>query len=483
MTPKTVVPGSPAGTCGARLDAVPTATRRAPRPGAPHAGTVESPDRPHREPMHRTAPMRHDARQPSTPRTVAGLGVLAIATGATLLWRALTRDRDLAEARRIAQRLQELERLYQTAPVGMGVVDTRGRYIRVNRTLARYLGVDPAVPLGRTMLELAPQAAPAAQVYFERVLRERRPVVDFELTAPSPVAPGVQGTWQISFYPLFDDAGAVVAVGGIIHDVTALQRANAALRDADRRKDEFLATLAHELRGPLAPIRTGLGVLERAPLDGDAARATLGMMNRQLAHLLRLVDDLMDISRIGRGKMAMRRERVSLRRIARSALEACRPRIEAARQTLTVTLPGEPLYVLGDTDRLVQAVQNLLDNAAKYTPDGGRIALTVRRDGPQAVVEVRDDGVGIEPAFLPAVFAPYTQHDATLDRSKGGLGIGLSLVKAIVELHGGTVRASSEGHARGSTFTIVLPTASMRGTDYGATARPADGSDDEGPAD
>ncbi len=427
--------------------------------------------------------MRHDARQPSTTRTVAALGVLAIATGATLLWRALTRDRDRAEARRVAQRLQELERLYQTAPVGMGVVDTRGRYLRVNRTLARYLGVDPAVPLGRTMLELAPQAAPAAQVYFERVLRERRPVVDFELTGPSPVAPGVQGTWQISFYPLFDDAGAVVAVGGIVHDVTELQRANEALRDADRRKDEFLAALAHELRGPLAPIRTGLGVLERAPLDGEAARATLGMMSRQLAHLLRLVDDLMDISRIGRGKMAVRRERVSLRRIARSAVEACRPRIEAARQTLTVTLPGEPLYVLGDTDRLVQAVQNLLDNAAKYTPDGGWIALTVRRDGPQAVVEVRDDGVGIEPAFLPVVFAPYTQHGATLDRSKGGLGIGLSLVKAIVELHGGAVRASSEGHGRGSTFTIVLPAASMRGTDYDAAARPSDGSDDEGPAD
>jgi PAS domain S-box-containing protein len=420
-----------------------------------------------REPMPFADPSRRAFLPDALTRRVAGLGALALAGLAALVWRERTRGRERAEARRAAARSQELEALYQNAPMGMGVVDVRGRYVRVNRVLAGYLGVSPADAIGRTMLELVPKDAPAAQPYFEKVLRERVPVVDFELPGASPAEPDVPRTWRVSFYPLLDERGRVAAVGGIIYDVTALHRAHDALREADRRKDAFLATLAHELRGPLAPIRTGLKVLERAPQGGEAMHATLEMMNRQLAHTLRLVDDLLDISRIGRGKMAIRRDRVPVRAIVESALEASRSRIEAGRHRLRVDLPVEPLHVLGDADRLVQALQNLLGNAAKYTPNEGDIVLGVRRDRHRVVLEVRDTGVGIDPEFLPRVFTPYSQHGATIDRSQGGLGIGLSLVKAIVELHGGTVDARSAGPGRGSTFTVVLPAATMRDTDYG----------------
>jgi signal transduction histidine kinase/CheY-like chemotaxis protein len=229
------------------------------------------------------------------------------------------------------------------------------------------------------------------------------------------------------------------------------------LRDTDRRKDEFLAMLAHELRNPLAPIRNAVQVLRlRGPLE-PALQSARDMIDRQVGHMVRLVDDLLDVSRISRGKITLRCEPVELAGVVASAVESSRPLIEARRHDLQVELPAGPVRVQGDHTRLAQLVLNLLNNAAKYTPEGGHIRLAVSTMDHQAVVQVRDDGVGIVPELLPKVFDLFTQAERTLDRSQGGLGIGLTLVKKLTEMHGGTVEAHSAGPGRGSEFVVRLP--------------------------
>ncbi|AGP38016.1 GAF domain-containing protein [Sorangium cellulosum] len=230
------------------------------------------------------------------------------------------------------------------------------------------------------------------------------------------------------------------------------------LRDQDRRKDEFLATLAHELRNPLAPIRTGLEILKVAG-SADQARKILDMMDRQVGHMVRMVDDLLDVSRITRGKVELRKERIDLRAVLNSALETSRPLIEAAAHELAVRLPPAPLLLDADPTRLAQVFANLLNNAAKYTPAGGSIRLAAQRDGAAVVVRVADNGVGIPADMLSNVFDMFTQVGRSIDRAQGGLGIGLTLVKRLVELHGGSIHAESDGAGRGSTFAIRLPLA------------------------
>jgi PAS domain S-box-containing protein len=231
------------------------------------------------------------------------------------------------------------------------------------------------------------------------------------------------------------------------------------LRDSNRRKDEFLATLAHELRNPLAPLRHGLQVMKLASGDEAAVREARGMMDRQLDQLVRLIDDLMDVSRISRGKIELRRQRVNLARVVQQAVETSQPLIEAARHTLRVDIPEEPIVVDADETRLAQVVSNLLNNAAKYTEPGGTITLAAWRDGQQVVLSVQDTGIGIPSAMLPRVFDLFTQVDRSLEKAQGGVGVGLSIVKALVELHAGTVEAHSAGHGKGSEFLVRLPVA------------------------
>jgi len=231
------------------------------------------------------------------------------------------------------------------------------------------------------------------------------------------------------------------------------------LRSADARKNEFLATLAHELRNPLAPVRTGLQILR---ISGDlrgAAAETRDMMERQIGHMTRLIDDLMDVSRITRGKVVLKREFLDFRRVLDSALELSRAPMEAAGHAFTATLPDRPLPLDGDATRLAQIVANLLNNAAEYTPDGGRIDLSVGIERETVVIRVRDDGVGIPADMLPVVFEMFAQVGRSIDRAQGGLGIGLTLVRSLVELHGGTIAAESAGAGQGSTFTVTLPLA------------------------
>ena len=233
-------------------------------------------------------------------------------------------------------------------------------------------------------------------------------------------------------------------------------RASDELRAMDRRKDEFLATLAHELRNPLAPIRTGLQVLKLAP-SGPGAERAREMMDRQLAHMVRLIDDLMDISRISRGKLELRRESIALRAVLENAIEASRPLIEAMGHELVVRLPERAVTTMGDLTRLAQVVSNLLDNSAKYTPRGGRIELSTEVTAGSVRIRVVDNGTGIAADVLPQVFDLFSQANRTLNRGRGGLGIGLSLARRLTELHGGAVTGASAGAGLGSTFTVRLP--------------------------
>ncbi|MDY6984275.1 MAG: ATP-binding protein, partial [Pseudomonadota bacterium] len=233
-------------------------------------------------------------------------------------------------------------------------------------------------------------------------------------------------------------------------------RGEQALRDADRRKDEFLALLAHELRNPLAAISNAGHVLQRTECDVKTLRATAAVLNRQVGHMVRQVDDLLDMSRISRGKIELRKECISLAKVTTDAIELTRPLIEAAHHELNVSLPQSPLYVLGDPVRLAQVLGNLLNNAAKFTNRGGRIWLTVEQDGEQAVVRVRDNGIGVPADDLGRIFDLFVQVNAS-EHSRGGLGLGLALVQKLVELHEGTIDVYSEGPLQGTEFVIRLP--------------------------
>jgi signal transduction histidine kinase/ActR/RegA family two-component response regulator len=234
-------------------------------------------------------------------------------------------------------------------------------------------------------------------------------------------------------------------------------RAEDALRLADRRKDEFLAMLAHELRNPLAPISAAAQLLNLGPPDNARVERTSAIIARQVAHMTGLIDDLLDVSRVTRGLVVLAREEVDLRRVIGDAIEQVRPLIEARRHQLALHLSTEPAIVEGDPKRLVQVIANLLNNAAKYTHEGGRLSIWMGITPEQVLVSVSDNGIGISAELLPTVFDLFSQAERTPDRSQGGLGLGLALVKSLVELHGGMVTAASEGRNLGSEFTIRLP--------------------------
>lgn len=252
--------------------------------------------------------------------------------------------------------------------------------------------------------------------------------------------------------------------------LTELRLAEAQLTEADHRKDEFLATLAHELRNPLSPISNALQIMRSGPTN-DKAPELLAMMDRQVKHLVRLIDDLLDVSRISKGKIELRKENITLQSAIQDAIDASLPLIDSNAHLLTLDLPEKPLWLHADPTRLSQIVSNLLNNAAKYTPRRGRITLAARGEKGEAVLSVIDNGVGIPPDMLPHVFDLFTQVDRTLERSRGGLGIGLALVKQLLEMHEGKIEAMSAGPNRGSTFTICLPIATAA-VDEGTAAMP-----------
>lgn len=250
-----------------------------------------------------------------------------------------------------------------------------------------------------------------------------------------------------------------IRMRGSVRDITERKQMELELKEADRRKDEFLATLAHELRNPLAPIRNALQIL-RLTEDGSPTFADVrAIMERQVVQMVRLIDELLDLSRISTGKINLHMERLQISKVVADALETSSPLIAAANHRLTVELRAPHLQVMGDLTRLTQIVANLLNNAAKYTPADGDIHLTVDRQGQHVALRVKDNGVGIPPSMLPYVFEMFTQVDRNLKRSQGGLGIGLSLVRRLAAMHGGTVAATSEGEGKGAEFLVLLPLA------------------------
>ncbi|NUZ05804.1 hybrid sensor histidine kinase/response regulator [Piscinibacter koreensis] len=322
------------------------------------------------------------------------------------------------------------------------------RFLELNPAFERHTGLAGA--LGRTIREFAPKHEAHWFEMYGRVARTGEPM-RFQNHAEH-----VDDRW-FDVFAFRVGAPEQHRVAVLFNDISARKRAEAALRDADRRKDEFLATLAHELRNPLAPLRNGLHIARLNSRTDDRLRNTLGMMDRQLSHLVRLVDDLLDVGRISSGKLELKQQPIEIGRALASAMESTRITVESREHRLVVDAPDEPLWVLGDHDRLSQVFVNLLGNAAKYTESGGSIRVVLDRDGNDARVRVSDSGIGIPPAAVGHVFDLFSQVREHQGRYGGGLGIGLALVKRLVALHGGSVEATSAGEGQGSTFTVRLP--------------------------
>ncbi|HEV3298868.1 MAG TPA: response regulator [Planctomycetaceae bacterium] len=300
---------------------------------------------------------------------------------------------------------------------------------------------------------LPPEQAAPLRDLKQRVLETgvgERAVFSFEIE-------GRKLYYDLTAEPFVDDRGARAGVAIAAMEITDLKQAESALREADRRKDEFLATLAHELRNPLAPIRNAIQILHFKGSTREDWQSAADVIDRQSRQMTHLVDDLLDISRITRGKLALRMQPVKLREAIEGAIETVRPLIGARGHQLNVDLPEEDLILNGDLTRLSQILSNLLNNAAKFTEPGGTISLSAKRDSGEVLISVKDNGAGIPAEVMPCVFQMFAQFDGHIDRSQGGLGIGLQLVKSLVEMHGGTIEASSAGAGQGSEFVVRLP--------------------------
>lgn len=366
---------------------------------------------------------------------------------------------DITGRKRVEEALGESEALFRTlgeaVPDFLWMADAEGRPIYQNPAWRRYVGLTHE-ELADTGWEAVhhPEDLPALQRVWADAVAQG---VAFEVEARMRRNDGVYRWFAGRTVPLKDTAGRVIKWVGTMTDIHDRKTAEAALKNADRRKDEFLATLAHELRNPLAPIRNAVEVLRIKGLDVPELKWARDVIDRQMQQMTRLIDDLMDVSRISQGKIELRRESVDAATVIQSAIETSRPLIEQCGHELTVDLPPEPVYLDADVTRLAQVFSNLLNNSAKYTERGGAIRLTLERQGNEVVVSVKDTGIGIPRDKLETVFELFSQVQGSLERSQGGLGIGLSLVKRLVEMHDGSIEARSEGPGMGSEFIVRLP--------------------------
>ena len=400
------------------------------------------------------------------PVTRRWLDVRAVPTGTGLMvvFTDVTRRRVAQDA--AEQNAAFLGVVADSVSVLIAYLDLERRYRFVNRRYADAFGFTAADALGKTHLQLCGTAAyetirgPLDCAFAGHPVSDEIPLHLPDLGERHLLA---------SYRPDLDEAGRVRGVVLALSDITERVKAELALREADRGKDEFLATLAHELRNPLAPIMNAVPLLGGEPATRAHAR---DIIERQVRHMARLVDDLLDVSRITLGRINLRRERASVAVIVSHAVEASRPLIESSGHVFSVRLSADELDVDADVMRLAQAVLNLLNNAAKYTPAGGRIDLIVSREDSQAVIAVCDTGVGIPSSMLPRIFEMFAQVDRSLERTRGGLGIGLTLAGRLVRLHGGTLVAHSEGPGRGSRFEIRIPLAAAVDAAVAASERP-----------
>jgi PAS domain S-box-containing protein len=365
------------------------------------------------------------------------------------------------QAERISSSEQFVHGLIDRAPIGVAVVDRQLRYVLTNpvyRALAR-----EGLITGRSIEEVfAPAIVRIVEPLVTRVMETDQPLHVPECSVPD----GVESWWNVSLVPLHESGGITSSVLILTEDITErkqaegrLRRSQEALQEADRRKDEFLATLAHELRNPLAPIRTAAQILGSPKVAAPQLQWAQSVIQRQVGHMALLLDDLLDIARITRGKLELKTERVKLTDVVDSAVEAARPLLDGKHHSFKVSLPAEALILNADLLRLSQVLSNLLTNAAKYTDPGGHIELSGSVQGGLLCLSVQDDGIGMSPESLERNFEMFSQAEGASTRSDGGLGIGLALVRGLVELHGGAVEAMSEGPGRGSKFMVRLPLA------------------------
>jgi PAS domain S-box-containing protein len=397
-------------------------------------------------------------------RLVVSLTISPIKDAAGVVVGASKIARDITDRKRTQEERENFVRLIENSSDFIGMCDLEGIPFFVNRAGLDLVGLDD--------LDAA-RHAPVVSFFFPD--DQHRMMHDF---FPSVLEHG-HGEVEVRFrnfktgearwmaykvVTLADASGRPIGFGTVSQDVTErkrladdLRRLAANLSDADQRKNEFLAMLAHELRNPLAPISNTVKALRRGGMDQETVRVSSELLQRQVGQMSRLVDDLLDMSRITRGKIELRKTRVELAPIVEHAVEVVRPMFRALNHELTITLPSQPVYLNADRARLTQVVGNLLNNAGKFTDRGGHVWLTVEQAGDQTVIRVRDTGIGIQAEQLPRVFQMFAQVDTSLERSRDGLGIGLTLVKTLVELHGGTVEARSEGPGRGSEFSVRLP--------------------------
>ncbi len=375
------------------------------------------------------------------------------------------RVEELAEANRRKQELllslqeseEKLRLLADTIPQLAWMAQADGAIYWYNRRWYEYTGTTPERMVGWGWQAVHdPAVLPEVLERWKASIASGEP---FEMVFPLKGANGAFRPFLTRVNPLRDSAGRILHWFGTNTDIGEIKRMEDALRDADRRKDEFLATLAHELRNPLAPIRNSLQILKMPRVDTATMQQALGMMERQLQSLVRLVDDLLDVARVMRGKIELRKEPVELASVVARAVETAQSMIEAQGHQLELAIPHESLLVDADSVRLSQVISNLLTNSAKYTEANGHIWLSATRAGNEVILRVRDDGIGIAPDMLPHVFDLFVQAEHAFTRSQGGLGIGLTLVKNLTQLHGGTVEARSPGLGKGSEFSVRLPLA------------------------
>ncbi|MEO8589409.1 MAG: PAS domain S-box protein, partial [Flavobacteriales bacterium] len=373
--------------------------------------------------------------------------------GASKIARDISENKRLLDAMHAAN--EQLQMVTDNMPVAVARLSRDQHYVWASQGYLGWIGLPVAAVEGRPIPEvIGEEAYGAIKAHVDKVLLGERVEYEAQVDLSS------RGKrWINAIYaPLYRSGSEAEGWIEVITDITRRKELEEALQDADRHKDHFLATLAHELRNPLAPLKSGIQLLELGADDPELGRTTQAMMARQIDHMVRLVDDLMDLSRISRGKIDLRKEEVDLAMIIATAMETSGPLIDQREHRFEVDIPDGDWYVNGDADRLTQVISNLLNNAAKYTQPGGRLELSLERDGDEAVIHVKDNGIGIDAGALPMVFDMFAQVDMeSRSMATGGLGIGLNIVKRLVEMHKGSVEGRSEGRGKGSEFILRLP--------------------------
>ena len=414
-------------------------------------------------PLHKTGRLTAAmAVHQKTPRHWTSTEIALVRTAVERSWETIERTR---VARGLKDTAERLALALGAANLGDWSWDASTDLVTLSARAAEIFGV-PATPgtwASMRTLVLHQEDRDRARLAVERAIADHGQYeIEYQIQRPNgdKVWVSTKGRAQ------YDALGRPLGMYGVLQDITEKRRTDEELRqhaqqlaEADRKKDEFIALLAHELRNPLAPVRTGLQVMRLTPDDPNALAKTREMMDRQLGHMVRLIDDLLDVSRLNRSKLDLQKARIEVAEVVSHAVEATSPAIQAAGHRLEVSLPTDPVFIDGDLTRLSQVFGNLLSNSAKYTLPGGGIWLRAEVVGAEVVVSINDSGVGITAEGLAHVFEMFSQGNRSLERNTGGLGIGLAIVKGLVEMHGGTVRAESPGPGAGSTFIVELPLA------------------------